>query len=103
MLKYGYPPEHRDEVRQTQNEAAYQRYRRRSVIGRHAITIHRRHMKYQRPWGMFLALTLWMARLPLSHGPIVLRSPVNGSEARTYASRLHTRVLQLPEKEAHGT
>ena len=29
--------------------------------------------------GMFL--TLWIARLPLSHGPIVLRSPVNGSEA----------------------
>jgi hypothetical protein len=29
--------------------------------------------------GMFLAL--WIARLPLSHGPIVLRSPVNGSEA----------------------
>ena len=26
-------------------------------------------------------LTLWIARLPLSHGPIVLRSPVNGGEA----------------------
>ena len=29
--------------------------------------------------GMFL--TLWIARLLLSHGPIVLRSPVNGSES----------------------
>ena len=31
-----------------QNDAAYQRHRRRSVTGRHAIIIHRRHMEYQR-------------------------------------------------------
>jgi hypothetical protein len=37
-----------------QNDAAYQRYRRRSVTGRHAITIHRRHMEYQHSRGMFL-------------------------------------------------
>jgi hypothetical protein len=31
-----------------QNDAAYQRHRRRSVTGRHAIIIHRRHMEHQR-------------------------------------------------------
>ena len=30
------------------NDAAYQRHRRRSVTGRHAIIIHRRHMEYRR-------------------------------------------------------
>ena len=34
-----------------QNDAAYQRHRRRSVTGRHAIIIHRRHMEYQRSRG----------------------------------------------------
>ena len=34
-----------------QNDAAYQHYRRRSVSGRHAIIIHRRHMDYQRSRG----------------------------------------------------
>jgi hypothetical protein len=62
-----------------QNDAAYQRYRRRSVTGRHAILIHRRHMEYQRSRGMFLRFGV--AGQPLSHGPIVLRSPVNGGEA----------------------
>ncbi len=33
------------------NGAAYQHYRRRSVTGRHAIIIHRRHMEYQRSRG----------------------------------------------------
>jgi hypothetical protein len=61
-----------------QNDAAYQRYRRLSVTGRHAILIHRRHMEYQRARGMFLRFGV--AGQPLSHGPIVLRSPV-GSEA----------------------
>ena len=62
-----------------QNDAAYQQYRRRSVSGRHAIIIHRRQVQHQSSRGMFL--TLWMARLPLRHRPIVLRSPVNGSES----------------------
>jgi hypothetical protein len=30
-----------------QNDAAYQRHRRRSVTGRHPIIIHRPHMEYQ--------------------------------------------------------
>ena len=34
-----------------QNGAAYQRHRHRSVTGRHAIIIHRRHMEYQRSRG----------------------------------------------------
>ena len=34
-----------------QNDAAYQRHRRRCVTGRHAIIIHRRHMEYQRSRG----------------------------------------------------
>ena len=34
-----------------QNGAAYQRHCHRSVIGRHAIIIHRRHMEYQRSRG----------------------------------------------------
>ena len=79
MLKYGYSSEHRDAVRQTQNDAAYQRYRRRSVTGRHAILIHRRHMEYQRSRGMFLRFGV--AGQPLSHGPIVLRSPVRERSA----------------------
>ena len=62
-----------------QNDAAYQQYRRRSVSGRHAIIIHRRQVQHQSSRGMFL--TLWMARMPLRHRPIVLRSPVNGSES----------------------
>ena len=62
-----------------QNDAAYQHYRRRSVSGRHAIIIHRRQVQHQSSRGMFL--TLWMARMPLGHRPIVLRSPVNGSES----------------------
>ena len=62
-----------------QNDAAYQHYRRRSVSGRHAIIIHRRQVQHQSSRGMFI--TLWMARLPLRHRPIVLRSPVNGSES----------------------
>ena len=62
-----------------QNDAAYQQYRRRSVSGRYAIIIHRRQVQHQSSRGMFL--TLWMARLPLRHRPVVLRSPVNGSES----------------------
>jgi hypothetical protein len=62
-----------------QNDAAYQRYRRRSVTGRHAILIHRRHMEYQRSRGMFLRFGV--AGQPLSHGPIVLRSPVRERSA----------------------
>ena len=62
-----------------QNDAAYQQYRRRSVSGRHAIINHRRQVQHQSSRGMFL--TLWMARMPLRHRPIVLRSPVNGSES----------------------
>ena len=62
-----------------QNDAAYQQYRRRSVSGRHAIIIHRRQVQHQSSRGMFL--TLWMARLPLRHRPVVLRSPVTGSES----------------------
>ncbi len=34
------------------------RYRRRSVTGQHAITIHRRHMEYQHSRGMFLRFGL---------------------------------------------
>jgi hypothetical protein len=34
-----------------QNGAAYQRHCHRSVTGRHAIIIHRRHMEYQRSRG----------------------------------------------------
>jgi hypothetical protein len=56
-----------------------QHYRRRSVSGRHAIIIHRRQVQHQSSRGIFI--TLWMARLPLRHRPIVLRSPVNGSES----------------------
>jgi hypothetical protein len=40
------------------NGAAYQHYRRRSVTGRHAIIIHRRHMEYRRSQGMFLSFGL---------------------------------------------
>jgi hypothetical protein len=34
-----------------QNDAAYQRHRRRAVTGRYAIIIHRPHMEYQRSRG----------------------------------------------------
>jgi hypothetical protein len=71
-----------------QNDAAYQRYRRRSVTGRHAILIHRRHMEYQRSRGMLLRFGV--AGQPLSHGPIVLRSQAD----EFYAQR---DVLRMPE------
>ena len=61
------------------NGAAYQHYRLRSVTARHVIIIHRRHMENRRSQGMFLRFVV--ARLQRSHGPIVLPSPVNGSEA----------------------
>ena len=83
-------------MRQTQNDAAYQRYRRRSVTGRHAILIHRRHMEYQRSRGMFLRFGV--AGQPLSHGPIVLRSPVNGGEAPMADEFYGQRdVMRMPE------
>ena len=48
--------------------------------------------------GMFL--TLWIARLPLSHGPIVLRSPVNGGEAPMQRFvNVQRDVMRLPELE----
>ena len=79
-----------------QNDATYQRYRRRSVTGRHAILIHRRHMEYQRSRGMFLRFGV--AGQPLSHGPIVLRSPVR---ERSPADEFYGQrdVMRMPEPE----
>ncbi len=50
-----------------QNDAAYQHYRRRSI----GVTWSTNALG-----DMFI--TLWIARLPLSHGPIVLRSRKRG-------------------------
>jgi hypothetical protein len=81
VLKYVYPSEHRDEVRQTAKMM-----RHTSAIVAVPSQADTRLSSIGVTWstnalgGMFL--TLWIARLPLSHGPIVLRSPLNGSEAR---------------------
>jgi hypothetical protein len=81
-----------------QNDAAYQRYRRRSVTGRHAILIHRRHMEYQRSRGMFLRFGV--VGQPLSHGPIVLRSPVRERSAHGDDEFYGQRdVMRMPEPE----
>ena len=80
-----------------QNDAAYQRYRRRSVTGRHAILIHRRHMEYQRSRGMFLRFGI--AGQPLSHGPIVLRSPVRERSALADEFYGQRDVMRMPEPE----
>ena len=61
------------------NDAAYQHRRLRSLTGGHSVIIHRRHMEYQRSRGMFLRFGV--AGQPLSHGPIVLRSPVRERSA----------------------
>jgi hypothetical protein len=78
--------------------SAFQHYRRHSVKVRHATIIHRRQVQHQSSRGMFIAL--WMARLPLRHRPIVLRSPVNGSESAIgrgciIKTLLCTRLLRL--------
>ena len=55
-------------------------------------------MEYQRSRGMFLRFGV--AGQPLSHGPIVLRSPVNGSEAPMADEFYGQRdVMRMPEPE----
>jgi hypothetical protein len=55
-------------------------------------------MEYQRSRGMFLRFGV--AGQPLSHGPIVLRSPVNGGEAPMADEFYRQRdVMRMPEPE----
>ena len=77
------------------NDAAYQHRRLRSLTGGHSIIIHRRHMEHQRSRGMFLRFGV--AGQPLSHGPIVLRSPV-----RERSSAHGGRVVWATGCDAHA-